>query len=114
MPSALTFAITPNAAQGWTKKYAKCTGICYYAQYSTGLMKPNEDIHINLYTVKKTRVHVFLCIPDEGVHVQVGFDDEECALGFLLSHVTWSRAIRGLLTNHYHIRTINECTKKGR
>ena len=35
-------------------------------QKQDGMVEPNEGKLFDLYTVKKTRVRVFLCIPDEG------------------------------------------------
>ena len=49
-PSAFASAFTHNATQGWWT---------------------NEQIHINLYTVTKTGVPVFPCIPDEGYGISL-------------------------------------------
>ena len=33
--------------------------------------EPYEEILINLYTVRRTCVHVFTCIPDEGSRIDI-------------------------------------------
>ena len=86
----LTLAFTHNVVHGWGKKCqvhshrllrtmqhraedkAKCIHTGFYAQCNTGLMKQTkEEIHINLYTVMKTGVPVFPCIPDEGYGISL-------------------------------------------